>query len=251
MRAPFRPLAIISLSALAVASKGEAQVKVAFTALAGSYLPATDLLPLRTIPDYGSARVRQRASLALGGRVTGWVTDRLAIEGSFGYSGSGVAQSAYIDEGLCPGLPCYVVASSNAGGSVSMVGARLLFMVGGDPLGTAGYIMGGPAYVRWADRAFSPCAPPATILTCGTTVVGMTGGSPGVVVGIGARSKVTRTALTIRADLEDYLYAARFSGQYGVTPGDPIGWSYSQMQNDLLLSLGLSVAPSGHERAAP
>ena len=78
MRASIRSLGVIALAALAVAAKGGAQVKVEVTPLAGAYIPTADLFPAGTLSGYQSARVRQRAGLAVGGRVTAWVTEKLA-----------------------------------------------------------------------------------------------------------------------------------------------------------------------------
>ena len=101
-------------------------------------------------------------------------------------------------------------------------------MVGGRPSSTVFYILGGPADVVHRDKDLT--------LDAGGNALGMTATSPGAVFGIGARFKVPRTALALRAELQSYLYVARFSSYQGLTP-----WSSSQVQNDLLLSLGLSV----------
>jgi hypothetical protein len=239
MRASFRSLAIICIPALAIASKGGAQVKLEFTPLVGSYVPTAALIPAGTLPGFDAARVRQKAGVAFSGRVTAWVTDRLAIEGSAEYSGSGATQTAYVSAGYpCPW--CYVVGTSNSRSHVSIVSVRLLRVVGGHLSSTALYILGGPAFVSYGDQDFNPCPYPS----CGFKVVGMTRQGPGAVVGIGARFKVPRTNLALRADLEDCLYGARFSGESGPSPGGPLSWSRSQTQNDFLLSLGLSAHPN-------
>jgi hypothetical protein len=231
MRATIRSLGVVSLAALAAAAKGRAQVKVEFTPLAGAYMPTAALFRAGTVPHAPSARLRQETGLALGGQVTAWVTDRVAVEGSFGHSGSGVELTAsfnpYLDR-------CCADVTSRSAGHVSMVSARLLLVVVGRPSSRALYILGGPVYVDHGDQGFNPC-PNCFIYY---TTVGMFS-SLGAVVGIGARFKVPRTALAVRTELEDCRYEARFSAQAGSD-----SWSSSRVQNDLLLSLGLSVHPS-------
>jgi hypothetical protein len=184
-----------------------AQVKVEFTPFAGAYVPTAALFPPGTVPHGASARLRQETGLALGGQVTAWLTDRFAVEGSFGHSGSGVELTEpfnpYVD-------PCCADVTSRTAGHVSMVSARLLLVVVGGPSSRALYILGGPVYVDHGDQPFD-------ILPCPVclpyTAVGMS--SLGAVVGIGARFKVPRTALTVRTELEDCRYHARFSAQAG------------------------------------
>jgi hypothetical protein len=236
MRATIRCLGVIALAALAVAAKGGAQVKVEFTPVAGSYVPSADLFTAGTLPNAASARFRQKTGLALGGQVTAWVTDRFAIEGSFAHSGSGVelkeAYNPYLD-------PCCAELTSSSAGHVSMVSARLLFVVVGRPSSRALYVLGGPVHVDRGDQGFTfnPCPNCAIYYTA----VGMS--SLGAVLGIGARFKVPRTALAVRTELEDCRYHARFSGETGSDLGWS-SWSSSRVQNDLLLSLGLSLHPS-------
>jgi hypothetical protein len=230
----------VAVAMFATTAPCSAQVKVEFTPFAGAYVPTAHLVPMGTLPDVYSilslASVRQKAGLALGSRITAWLTDRFAIDGSFGYSGSGAAQTGYIDLACpCPsGVPfcCSWAVTSNATGHTWMASARLLFVVDRHPPSTVLYILGGPAFVGHEDN---PVFNPTPDYNFGA----MTVRKPGAVVGIGARFKVPKTALALRAELEDYLYVARFSGYEGLAP-----WSSSQVQNDLLLSVGLAVRPS-------
>lgn len=226
----------IAAAMCATASPSLAQVRVEFTPFAGSYVPTADLIPVGRLPV--PAHVRQQAGLAFGGRVTAWLTDRFAIEGAFGYSGRGAAQTTF--QSPLTIYPCCAAGTSDTTGDTWMVSARVLFLISGRPSSTAVYILAGPAYIGHGDPAFD-------IAYASHDTVGMTVSSPGGVVGIGARFKVPKTALALRADLEYYRYdapfSARFSGGY-FTPGVPVSWSGSQVQNDLLLSLGLSVHPS-------
>ena len=236
MRTTIRSLGVIALAALAVVAQGGAQVKVEVTPFAGRYAPTEDLIPVGRLPL--PAHVRQQAGLAFGGRVTAWLTDRFAIEGAYGYSGRGAAQTTF--QPLEAIYPCCAAGTSDTTGDTWMVSARVLFLISGRPSSTAVYILAGPAYVGHGDPAFD-------IMYASHNTVGMTVSSPGAVVGIGARFKVPKTALALRTDLEYYRYdapfSARFSGQF-LPRGVPVSWSGSQVQNDLLLSLGLSVHPS-------
>jgi hypothetical protein len=238
MRATIRSLGVIAVAALAVAAKGRAQMKVEFTPFAGSYEPTQNLFPegaLAAHGFYGPDIVRQKAGLALGSRVTAWLTRRFAIDGSYGYSGSGVTQTTYSQSTYpCPEVGCPLVAvTSNTTGHIWMASARFLFVVGGRPSNTALYILAGPAYVGHTGDFSGLFCPAEPIYPCN---VGEMTSSWGAVVGIGAGLKVPRTALALRVDLEDYLYDTRLSSQVGST-----SWSSVQAQNDLVLSLGLSV----------
>jgi len=210
-----------------------AQVRVDVTPFFGSYLPTSDLFPVGTLPNNASpSRLRQNAGLAVGGRVTAWLTNRFAIDGSYGYSGSGAEQAEYVYDNL---LSDYIVTATTTG-HISIVSARLLLVVVGSPSRAALYLLGGPAYVGHRDQALDPGG-------LHFDIAGMTADTLGAVIGIGARFKVTNTKLAVRADLEHYRYGARFSGQvYSAN------WSSSRVQNDLVLSLGLSFVP-GRESA--
>jgi len=228
MRAPIRFLGIISLSALAMATKVAAQVTAEFTPFAGSYRPTENLVPTGALSDFYTENVRQQAGLAFGGRVTAWLTDRLAIEGSYAYLESGTART--VDEPTCVNLmsSCGSVTSSTAG-HLWMVRAQLLFIVAGRASGTAFYVSGGPTYIGNGDYEIH------YLPTVGATIAR----SPGAVGGIGARFKLPGTTFTLRAGVEDCVYVARFSGYDRGS-----SWAGSQVQNDVLLSLGLSVHPS-------
>jgi hypothetical protein len=213
MRATIRSLGVISLAALAVAAKGGAQVKLEFTPFAGSYKPTGNLLPSDALSDFHIINIHQNAGVALGGRVTAWLTDRFAVDGSFGYLGSDVAQTV---DAPCVDI-CEGPVTSDTRGHMWLVSARLLVVVGH-----------GPAYAGHGDKDFH--------YGYGSNAGGTMTRSPGAVVGIGARVEFPRTTLALRMHLEDYLYPTRFSGYDGVRT-----WSSSQIQNALLLSLGLSV----------
>ena len=232
MRATIRSLGVISLVALALAAKGGAQVKVEFTPFAGVYVPTANLLPSGALSDFWIVNIHQKAGLALGGRVTAWATDRFAVDGSFGYLGSDVAQT--VDAGCPADQLCEGPVTSDTRGHMWLVSARLLFVVSRRPSGTAFYILGGPAYAGHGDKQFH----------YGSNAGGTMTRSPGTVVGIGARIEVPRTGLALRTQVEDCLYLTRFSGYDGLHT-----WSSSQIQNDLLLSLGLSFLP-GHNASA-
>jgi len=247
MRAPIRSLGIISLTALAMVTKAGAQGKVEFTPWAGAYVPTAALLPAGILPNISpiapppvTPYVRQNSGPALGGRVTVWLSSRFAIDGSYAYSASGAFEVARGRQCSGPEMCLALAGGYGTASSVSLVGARLLFVVVGHPSKTVLYLLGGPAYVGHGGPAYDPGP--------GYSVTEMSVSNPGAVVGIGAHFKAPNAPLALRADLEDYRYAARLSGQI-YAPGLTTNWSSSRLQNDLLFSLGASVDVRGALRS--
>ena len=116
------------LLAIAVAAPCGAQVKVELTPLAGYLRPLANLIG-PVFPHYGFDQAfRQRTGIAQGGRVTAWITDRLAIDGSLGYSSSGASLSEppplCLADTLCAG-----VITSHTVGHVLMASVRLSFTI--------------------------------------------------------------------------------------------------------------------------
>jgi hypothetical protein len=147
--------------------------------------------------------VKQETAPVMGGRVTDWLSTRVAVEGSFGYAPSGVpvqGRSAYIMTG----------------------GVSLLVSVKPRASGASVYFTGGVGAVAHGGDWY-------------VAMLGTTGWGP--VVGVGARLRAG-PSLAIRAGLEDYLYNFSPHDPPGVF-GGPTG---TQFQNDLVLSLGLSVS---------
>ena len=229
------PLGLLAAAMVATAAPGAAQVRVEFTPVAAYYVPTETLFPAGTAQQFfsGVVNVKQNRGIALGGRITTWLTGRWAAAASVGYSGSGGTKLWYPFCPLNSACPGTAVALSTTG-YVWMTSLRVVYSPIPRRSSASFYLLGGPAYV--VHGGYDDFGDPYSGL------VGTTATSAGAVLGVGAGFKVPRTAVALRADLEDYLYVARFSAQfsgyYGVR-----SWSTSQFQNDLLFSLGLSILP--------
>ena len=182
------------------------------TAYAGGYAPSADAMNGAdfTCADVGAVNgsglscgspTKHASAPVVGGRVTGWLSTRVAVEGSVGYAASGVLR-----------LPAHVVT-----GGVSM-----LVSVKPRSATASGYFTGGVGAAAHGGDAY----PPYLLHTTGW----------GFVVGLGARLRAG-PSLAIRAALEDYLYNFSPHLSSGVQ-GGPTGTLF---QNDLVFSLGLSV----------
>ena len=178
--------------------------QVEVTAYGGSYAPTADAISgfsnAFTFPAQPYA-AKQATSPLVGGRVTEWLSRRLAVEGSVGYASSDLS-----------GTSAYVVTG----------GVTLLLSVKPRAAGASVYVTGGVGAVAHGGHAY-------------LDLVGTTGWSP--VVGVGARLRAG-PSLAIRAGLEDYLF--NFSPH--VRPSLGGGPTRSQLQNDLVFSLGCSVS---------
>jgi hypothetical protein len=196
---------------LAITPRSFAQVRFEFTPFVGLYLPTSNVIDQFSTACSCQLSVKQKTNFAVGGRVAAWVSDRLAVEGSFGYSGSGVTAKA-------AGF-----GSADTSANIVTGSARLLVGLGPPALNTSFYLSGGLGLVAHGGDAYTG--------TSGTTRVG-------AVAGVGARFKVA-PSLAVRAELEDYLFSAQFSATSGG------GQTNSKFQNDLVLSLGLAIPLGG------
>lgn len=214
-----------------------AQVNFEFLPYAGVYIPTQKLVDY-TGPNPLS--LKQKSTVALGGRLTVWWTSRLGAEATLGYSPSGVSTGTY------------VVRDSSA--HVITGSARALMRLsptGGSPWLRLG---GGVAFVSRGGGAYFEAGTTRTSV-CGTS-------SFAGVVSAGAGFTFGRRWLALRLDAEDYLYRA---GLYvnGESPGCG-DYYYSQcrsigqvcniieavsptnkFQDDLVLSVGLALRLGG------
>jgi hypothetical protein len=185
-------LATAAAIALAHPTSAQAHRRVEVAPAVGAYLP-TGNLQLGTafricVPDPSNPdnclpfSMRAKQAVAVGSRVTAWLSNRGAIEGSFWYSPSRVV-SGYIPVG----------SSEQAG---SFVAAALRFVLSLAPHAPAmsALVMGGPAMVH---RSLAPGN--------GTTSFG---GALGF-----ALDMRPKRHLGVRAQIEDYLYSPH--AQYG------------------------------------
>ncbi len=196
---------------LAITPRSSAQVRFEFTPFGGLYLPTSKVIDQFSTACNCQVSGKQKTNFSLGGRIAAWVSDRLAVEGSFGYSGSGVSITA-------AGF-----GSADTSANILTGSARLLIGLGPRALNTLFYLSGGLGLVAHGGAAYTGAS--------GTTRVG-------AIAGVGARLKVA-PSLAVRAELEDYLYSAQFSASSGG------GQTNSKFQNDLVLSLGLAIPLGG------
>ena len=179
-------LILWTLGAIVAAPRAAAQVRVTLSPVVGVYLPNGRLpaepAPVRLcakgvpgcyyndFPTLGSPELH--SAVALGGRVTGWVNKRVAVEGSLWYSSSSVT-------------------GSTSGGSSTIVASDLRVLVGTRGRDAWAYLLAGPAFIARFGDAYASA-----------TGSGRLGG----VVGLGADLRVARS-LGIRAEAEQYLYS--------------------------------------------
>lgn len=211
---------LASFLVLAFTTPAAAQDKtVEFTPFAGVYLSTADLIS-ETATFEGvdfEASFKQKTALAFGGRVTGWFTDMVGLEGDFAYAlsdveisaaGGGTAADVDADAGLWAGSGALVLAFP--AGEMAEFRAKGGLAVIGHTSSDDEDLDGGSL---WED-------------VDGTTDVGG-------VLGIGLHLMISDN-IGVRIDAQDYLYSAKF--------GDSdTGETDSQFQNDLLFTAGLSI----------
>lgn len=193
----------LALVALSGAGREAGAQTWGVTAYLGYYFPLGDVL---SADDVGE-NVSQQSTVAFGGRLSRMFSgDRLGVEFSLGYAGSGL-------EGEDSG--------AEIDGSMTMWSLRLLYM-----LGSAGklrpYLAGGLGYVTRGGDAWEDID--------GT---GDIGGNLalGLLFPLGEM-------LDLRVELEDYLSSAGFSeGSFETN---------SEFQNDFLLSAGIHIPFGGN-----
>jgi len=215
-----------------------AQVTVEFVPYAGVYIPTQKVVDRFSGGLVGcncQLSLKQKAAVALGGRLTVWWTSHFGAEATLDYSPSGLS--------IVAGQP------ADSSGDVFTASARAVMQVspaGGSPWlrlgGGVGLVSRGSG--AYSDRDGSPSV-------CGTS-------SFAGVVSAGAGFKLGRGGVALRLDAEDYLYGARLYVN-GESPG--CGNQYqcryygrpqvcnllegtspvNKFQDDLVLSVGLAV----------
>jgi hypothetical protein len=191
-------------------SVGAAQRKIEVVPFVGLYIPTANVVDQFDSACSCQVSTKQRTALDVGARVVVWATDRLALEGAFGYSPSGATTTA-------PGY-----ATIDRSGTVITTTARVLAALGSRTRNRYVYLSGGIGLVVRGGDAWNG--------TMGRTRLAG-------VVGAGVRFAVA-PPLALRAELDDLLYSAQFS----TAQTRP---TQSQFQHDLALSLGLAVPIGG------
>jgi hypothetical protein len=183
------------------------QVRVEFSPQVGVFTAATDLPDDLDASCGCSATLKQATSFALGGRLSLWLTSRLAIEGNVQYSSSRLlARPKSI---TLPSDDAHVLASS----------ARILLSVLPGSLPLSFHLSGGGGVVSHGGKAYD----------------GVRGTNDfGVAAGAGFRFPISET-VSLRADVDGYHYTAQFYDNVGhSTP--------SRSQTDIWISIGLTGA---------
>lgn len=213
MSAPWsigRRLLAIGVAAVTVPSALLAQTRTEFTPFVASYYGLTHLASGTNPTSGNDFTFDQSNAFAFGGRITVPVGGRIAIEGEFSYTLSGVRFTE--NDLLGPGLD----------GGVAQDGSIIHGSIRGvlSPRRSNLYLLAGPAIVRRGGEAWDGLD--------GSDVTDFGG-----VVGLGVRANVTpRFRLNITA--ESYLYS--FDG----------GGNDSKFQADVLVSIGVPISIGGN-----
>lgn len=216
-------VAVLALAPLATAA-GQGKGRVELTPSLGMYLPTADLINLTDPSGSGLSLVfSQKSTFSFGGRLGYWIGDRAALEGAFGYTASEVKFE----------VPGFV--STALGGRVLQGSARVVYRLNQPASSTGWHLIGGLAVVSRSGEMWDSLA------TGGIQVDGRT--DIGAVIGGGVRLPVAER-LALRIDVEDYIHQAKFTLDVQGTPLE----TESQLQNDLVLSLGLAIQLSGRRR---
>jgi len=184
-----------------------AQGKAEFTPFVGAYIPAGNLI------DESGAVVKQKTTVIFGGRVGVSITDRLGIEGSFGYAPSKLEFSD-------------ASGSADTSAHVLLASARLLVGLGPAGKSSSWHLIVGGGLVSHGGAGWD-----AFEAAAGETVSGKTKFNG--VAGIGGKFKVG-SMVSVLVDVEDNLFSAKFSTSSGETQ--------SKFNNDIVAGLGLAIS---------
>ena len=201
---------VVLAASLGGPAVGAAQRQIEVVPFVGLYIPTADVINQFDTACACQISAKQHTTIAVGGRVVLWARDHLGLEGALGYSPSGATATA-------PGY-----ATLDRSGTVITTSARLLAVLGSRTGSRYVYLSGGIGLVVRGGDAWTD--------TNGRTRFGGT-------IGAGLRVEVA-PPLALRAELDDFLYAAQFS-----TPSSPP--TQSQFQHDLVVSLALAVPVGG------
>jgi hypothetical protein len=219
---------LATAAAIAIAHQASAQAhrRLEIAAALGTYVPMNQLPvgpgnmfaetaiclghdPLGLCPPGPS--LQQKQALAIGGRVTSWLSRRSAIEGTFWYSPSGVTQTY------------------RSAGKIVIADVRFVLSLAPQASTMSVLLLGGPAVIQRFGDAY--------VDVKGTT-------SPGGAIGIGLDIHPGH-GYSFRAEIGDYLYSVQFAS--GPGPGGLVGQRKSQ--HDVVFSLSMSPFGQGGERS--
>ena len=220
MRPSIRSLvAVLALAPFATLA-GQGKGRIELTPFLGMYVPVADLIKESDPVSGLSVVFGQKSAFSLGARLGYGLSDRAALEGAFGYTSSDVTVEV-------PG-----VGGTSISGTVLQGSARVVYRLNAPASPTGWHLIGGLAVTSRGGDIWSQ------IESSGTKVNGRT--DFGVVIGGGVRLPVGK-GFALRIDVEDYISQAKFTLDDGIQALD----SESQLQNDLVLSVGLAIQLGG------
>ncbi len=199
-------LAVLMGAPICLAAQGKAE----FIPFVGLYLPAGNVV------DESGVTLKHNTAFVFGLRLAMQVADRVGVEGSFGYTPSGVTITAA------------GVGGADTSAHVILASGRVLFGVGPRTGSTSWHVLTGLSVIAHGGDVYDALKAGAGSLSGATDIGG--------VVGIGGKFKVG-SSIAVRVDVEDNLYSAKFN--LGGTN------SQSKFQNDIVASMGLVVRLGG------
>lgn len=220
MRPSIRSLVAVLALAPFVALAGQGKGRIELTPFLGMYVPVADLIKESDPVSGLSVVFGQKSAFSLGARLGYGLSDRAALEGAFGYTSSDVTVEI-------PG-----VGGTSISGTVLQGSARVVYRLNAPASRIGWHLIGGLAVTSRGGDIWSQ------IESSGTKVNGRT--DFGVVIGGGVRLPVGK-GFALRIDVEDYISQAKFTLDDGIQALD----SESQLQNDLVLSVGLAIQLGG------
>lgn len=210
---------------------------VEVTPFVGAFVPlaelfefsATGIIPGTVVPAEVTLVGKQKSSLAMGGRVSGWFNARLGVEGTFTY--------AFSDLDVTRTRRATTVTLTDertVGANVWTAAVRVLYRLAAIDRSAVVLLGAGPVIVSRGGDAFDAPAFdfPSTGSVSGTTDLGG-------VIDLGVRIDAS-SRVAIRLDAEAYMYSASLSFADPVFAGDVLT-SNSKFQTDLVLSAGLAI----------
>jgi len=210
---------------------------VEITPFVGAFVPlaelfefsGTGIIPGTVVPAEVTLVGKQKSSVAIGGRISGWFSSRLGAEGSFTYAFS------ELDVTRTRRTPFQAVTDDRTvGASVWSAAVRVLYRLARIDQSAVILLGAGPVVVSRGGEAFDE---PAFGLSGTGAVSGTT--DLGGVVDLGVRVDAS-SRVAIRLDAEAYMYSASLSFADPVFVGDVLT-SSSKFQTDIVLSAGLAI----------
>lgn len=201
------------LFALVGATPALAQLPgIDFTVYGGVFVPLNDVVEEQVLGvDFTG---KHESALAIGGRLTLGLPGPLGVEGVVNYALSDVEVDS-------------AATTATASAKVWAVSGRLVFEFGLPAAPLTFFVNGGVAYISRGGDFYEEVEDKSNV--GGVAGVGLKVGLPGLI--------------SLRLDAEDYIYSAKPTL---VDPlGNPIELADSQLQNDVIVSVGLvfSIGP--------